>query len=64
MPDDYGSLLGRAFTALYKIPPAQLLRVIEDLERQADLCVLPRLEQDLDALPEMGRSAEVRPNEG
>ena len=37
MTDDYGNLLGRAFTALYKIPPAQLLRVIEDLERQRRL---------------------------
>lgn len=64
MPNDYGSLLGRAFTALYKIPPADLLRVIEDLERRTDLCVLPRLEEDLNALSEMGGGEEVRTNEG
>lgn len=63
MPNDYGSLLGRAFTALYKIPPADLLRVVEDLEHRTDLCVLPRLEEDLDTLPEVGRGAEVRTNE-
>lgn len=66
MNQEQGSLLGRGFSALYRIPSSNLQEVVEYLEGMAGLCVLAdrALEQDLDAPAQVLGSAGVSPDQG